>query len=76
MMRKDVLVLAKWMSVFILTGFVCIATACGSPSNIREEIQKYEWTDLYQHEHSYEETCDVIFVFLSILTPGKNTIVF
>ena len=50
----------------VVLGVICMATVCGSPSNIREEIQKYEWTDLYLHERSYEETCDILFWCLPI----------
>ena len=64
MMGKD---FAKQMLLCAMIGFVCVATACGSPLNIHEEIQKYEWTDLYQHSHSYEETCEMLFIFL----PGR-----
>lgn len=63
-MKDNMAAMAKRLLLCVVAGFVCTATACGSPSDIRAEIQKYEWTDLYQHTHSYEESCDMIFCVL------------
>ena len=63
-MKDNMAAMAKRLLLCVVAGFVCTATACGSPSDIRAEIQKYEWTDLYQHKHSYEESCDMIFFVL------------
>lgn len=77
-MRKNNLC-EKYFKIFfglLMMSFVFLSNACANPlnssSDIHAEIQKYEWTDLYEHEYDYEETCLNLFLFLPIRLHGGN----
>lgn len=61
--------LKPFVLVFIL-GFGFISTACGIDksfnSDIHAEIQQYEWSEMYVHKKTYQESCELLFYFLPV----------
>lgn len=60
--------LFKCLLMFFLSLFLSISTACGNAlsgkSDIYAEIQKYEWSDMYDHKETYEKSCEMLFCLL------------
>ncbi len=56
-----------FLGIIALT-FIFLSSACTnpmkSPSDIYSQIKQYEWTDLYKHKNSYEDSCACIFTFM------------
>ena len=50
--------------LFLLVFSMTFGNPLNKESDIHKEILKYEWTDLYDHEETYEESCYYLFFLL------------
>ena len=72
--KLKTLLYAALLFTFISPSIAC-AQSLSRKTDIYAEIQQYEWSDMYKHENTYEEACEIIFCFLPVrLSNGKDLV--